>query len=163
MVKGEPTFFGTYEELQDFAGNNESASAFVETENEQERQDTFRTRKEEAKEEDGVIMTVEERYYGVSSFVDWATWFINAGGIPFIVFQCLFLVLDRGLFVLSDWWLSLWSDSAYEELELGPVIFPPQTDGRDAQKKYVGVYSIIVLFSVLATSLRSYWMCEYTV
>lgn len=64
---------------------------------------------------------------------------------------------------MSDWWLSQWADSAYTELNLGPLTIPPQIDGLDAQAKYVGVYWIIVILSVLATSLRSQWMCKFVV
>ena len=165
MVRGEPTFFGTYEELRDFAGSNESTAAIVDfnssdNEGDKQKKKASRLRKDGTKEEDGIIMTVEERNYGVSSFVDWATWFINAGGTPFILSQLVFIVLDRGLFVLSDWWLSQWSDSAYKELELARLTIPPQTDGRDAQVQYVSIYCTIVFLSVVATSLRSYWMCK---
>ena len=165
MIEGEPSFFGTYDELQQFAGRNDSATALVDFSSgdskvEKDKRKVAKLRKDGANEDDGVIMTVEERNYGVSSFVDWATWFINAGGISFVLFQLVFLVLDRGLFVLSDWWLSQWSDSAFKELELSYLTIPPQTEGREAQQKYVGVYCIIVFFSVLATSLRSQWMCK---
>ena len=168
MVEGEPSFFGTYEELHQFAGRNESASALIDLSSKddlatREKRRAAKLRKDGANEEDGIIMTVEERNYGVSSFIDWATWFINAGGIPFIIFQLVFLVLDRGLFVMSDWWLSQWADSAFEELDLGFVTIPPQTDGREAQTKYVGVYCVIVFLSVVATSFRSQWMCKYDI
>ena len=165
MSDGEPSFFGTFKELNDFAVENESAKALIDysakpTEKDKKKKSS-KLRKEGANEEEGIIMTVEERNYGVSSFVDWATWFINAGGLPFFITQLLFLVLDRGLFVMSDWWLSQWSDSAYEELELLFFTIPPQTGGRAAQETYVAVYCIIVFLSVVATSLRSQWMCEY--
>lgn len=165
MSDGEPSFFGTFTELNEFAGVNESTKALIDYSSKQEGKDRkkkgSKLRKDGANEDDGIIMTVEERNYGVSSFIDWATWFINAGGIPFVVTQLVFLVLDRGLFVMSDWWLSQWSDSAYEELELLFFTIPPQTDGREAQKTYVAVYCIIVLLSVVATILRSRWMCKY--
>lgn len=165
MVEGEPSFFGTYEELHQFAGRSESSANLIDLSSRndlaaREKRRVAKLRKDGANEEDGIIMTVEERNYGVSSYIDWATWFINAGGIPFILFQLVFLVLDRGLFVLSDWWLSQWADSAYEELDLKFITIPPQTDGRDAQTKYVGVYCIIVFLSVVATSFRSQWMCK---
>ena len=166
MVDGEASFFGTYEELREFAGQDETAARLIDSSprddrTAREKRRAAKLRKDGANEDDGIIMTVEERNYGVSSFVDWATWFINAGGIPFIVFQLAFLVLDRGLFVLSDWWLSQWSDSAYTELDLGILTIPPQVDGRDSQVKYVGVYCIIVFLSVIATAFRSQWMCKF--
>ena len=165
MTDGEQSFFGTFKELNEFAGENESAKALIDYSGKRSGKDkkkrSSKLRKEGANEDDGIIMTVEERNYGVSSFVDWATWFINAGGLPFVITQLVFLVLDRGLFVMSDWWLSQWSDSAYEELDLLFFSIPPQTDGRDAQKTYVLVYCVIVFLSVIATSLRSQWMCEY--
>uniref|UniRef100_A0A7S3L4V8 ATP-dependent transporter ycf16 n=1 Tax=Amphora coffeiformis TaxID=265554 RepID=A0A7S3L4V8_9STRA len=162
MSDGEPSFFGTFKELNDFAVENESAKALIDHSTKRTGKDkkkkSSKLRKEGANEDDGIIMTVEERNYGVSSFVDWATWFINAGGLPFVITQLVFLVLDRGLFVMSDWWLSQWSDSAYEELELLFFSIPPQSDGREAQETYVAVYCIIVFLSIIATSLRSQWM-----
>ena len=166
MVDGEPSFFGTYEELNALARKDDSGGGLVdfssrESEGDKEKRKVIKLRKEGASEEDGIIMTVEERNYGVSSFKDWATWFINAGGTTFLVGQLIFLLLDRGLFVLSDWWLSKWSDSAFEPLELARLKIPPQTDGIEAQQKYVLVYCIIVFLSVVATSLRSQWMCKF--
>lgn len=167
MMQGEPTFFGTFEELQVFAGRDQSAAALIEMScksdsDDKEPSKKKKLRKDGAVEDDGIIMTVEERNYGVSSFMDWATWFINAGGIPFVVSQLIFLVLDRGLFVGSDWWLSKWSDSAYKELEIFHFTIPPQSEGREAQKTYVTVYCTIVILSVIATSVRSQWMCKYS-
>lgn len=165
MVDGEPSFFGSYNELHELVEKSESAANLIDLSSKEDhaardKRRVAKLRKDGANEDDGIIMTVEERNYGVSSFVDWATWFINAGGVPFIVFQLVFLVLDRGLFVLSDWWLSQWADSAYKELDLWFITIPPQIDGRDAQTKYVGIYCIIVFLSVVATSFRSQWMCE---
>lgn len=164
MQHGEPSFFGTFEELQAFAGRDDSAAALIEMScravDEKDRRKNLKLRKDGAVEDDGIIMTVEERNYGVSSFLDWATWFINAGGMPFVLSQLLFLILDRGLFVGSDWWLSKWSDSAYEELEIFQWTIPAQSEGREAQKTYVTVYCVIVILSVIATSVRSQWMCK---
>lgn len=164
MVNGEPSFFGTFEELHKFAENDSSTARMIEMsckDNESNKEKSGKLRKDGAVEEDGIIMTVEERNFGVSSLTDWATWFINAGGVPFVVSQLLFLVLDRGLFVASDWWLSKWSDSAYQELQILGYTIPPQTEGRDAQRTYVSVYCSIVTLSVLATSLRSQFMCKF--
>jgi len=164
MSDGEPSFFGTFKELNDFGVENKSARDLVDLSAKptgKEKKKSLKLRKEGAGEDEGIIMTVEERNYGVSSLIDWATWFINAGGLPFVITQLIFLVLDRGLFVMSDWWLSQWSDSAYEELELIFFTIPPQSNGRKAQEIYVAVYCIIVFLSIIATSLRSQWMCEY--
>ena len=94
MTDGEPSFFGTYQELREFAGRDATAAALVDLSPSESRKGDKRKaamlRKDGASEEDGIIMTVEERNYGVSSFTDWATWFINAGGLPFIVFQLVY-------------------------------------------------------------------------
>lgn len=58
-------------------------------------------------------------------------------------------------------WLAAWSGAAYEGFELFGITFPPQTDGRSAQVKYILVYSVIIFFSVIAGTLRSLWAGKY--
>jgi hypothetical protein len=105
--------------------------------------------------EDGFIMTVEEREYGISSFGTWLQ-FAHAGGWSFFISQLLFLILDRG-FYMAGWWLARWADAAYTGMDMGSINFPPQTDGRKAQAQYVTVYVIIVSMSMI----RSQWACTY--
>jgi ABC-type multidrug transport system fused ATPase/permease subunit len=167
MVDGEPSFFGTYDDLHQFASEDGSAAALInsskkeENENQKDGGSKAKLRRDGAVDKDGIIMTVEEREYGVSSFKDWATWFINAGGISFVFFQIVFLILDRGLYIASDWWLAKWSDAAFVELELWGFRLPPQSDGRSAQVKYVEIYCIIVFLSCVATASRTQWMCKF--
>jgi ABC-type multidrug transport system fused ATPase/permease subunit len=125
--------------------------------NSQQQQHPAKLRHDGILEEDGFIMTVEEREYGISSFGTWLQWFAHAGGWSFFISQLLFLILDRGFYVAGDWWLARWADAAYTGMDIGNIHFPPQTDGREAQAKYVTVYVIIVSLSILATMIRSQW------
>jgi ABC-type multidrug transport system fused ATPase/permease subunit len=166
MVDGEPSFFGTFDDLNQFAGEDGAAAALIDSSKKEvdgqqkDRGNKAKLRRDGTLEKDGIIMTVEEREYGVSSFKDWATWFINAGGVSFIFLQIVFLILDRGLYIASDWWLAKWSDAAFVELELWGFRLPPQSDGRSAQVHYVEIYCIIVFLSCVATASRTQWMCK---
>ncbi len=52
---------------------------------------------------DGTIMAAEEREFGLSSWKIWKVWLFHAGGRTFLILQILFLVIDRGMNVASDW------------------------------------------------------------
>lgn len=110
MTDGSPSFYGTWAELQ--ALEQENADDVLELiqqsshgdDNERSNSSTRKLKKSKnLTEDDGIIMTVEEREYGVSSLKVWARWFDNAGGWVYIITQTVFLVFDRGLYVASDW------------------------------------------------------------
>jgi ABC-type multidrug transport system fused ATPase/permease subunit len=67
------------------------------------------------------------------------------------------LSIDRFAYVATEFWLATWTKGYNNEVEIFGVTFPPQTDGRSAQSKYVIVYAIILGISVIATTARSQW------
>jgi len=107
MSEGSPSFCGTWEEFKaidsgkstDFVGDNIELSS-----QSTERKKTFGNfHKEGILENEGLIMTVEQRKHGISSISVWARWFSNAGGWTFFLFQILLLIFDRGFYILTDW------------------------------------------------------------
>ena len=170
MADGSCSFIGTWNELKELQGVSDSSATDLDAlitsadDNDEDGADDHKKAKKKKKQSnntvDGTIMSVEEREYGVASLRVWLTWFANAGGWPFFLAQVFFLVLDRGFYVASDWWLARWSDSAYEGFTMWGVTFKPQSDGRSAQVDFVTVYGIIVLLSAIATAWRSQWSCK---
>jgi hypothetical protein len=63
------------------------------------------------KQNDGKVMTVEEREHGLSSLRIWLIWFKYAGDVPFLVMQFLLflllflMTLDGLAYVSSEDWL----------------------------------------------------------
>ena len=102
-------------------------------------------------------MTEEEREQGLSSLKTWLLWFKHAGGAFFIIFQVLFMTIDRFSYVAVEFWLAKWTSGAYESIEMFGITFDPQTDGRSAQYKYLLVYFLILCISVVSTTVRSEW------
>lgn len=105
----------------------------------------------------GELMTKESRQHGLSQLRIWLLWFKHAGGLPFFSIQVLLMTIDRFAYVGTELWLATWTKGYDKQVDVFGFIFPPQTDGRSAQAKYVGVYAIILGISVLATFGRSEW------
>lgn len=107
MADGSPAFFGTWSELQlSQSGNSKEIIEAIAAEkgtHVHKKHLGWALRKEGFVEEDGYIMTLENREYGVSSLRVWLEWFRNAGGWLFFLIQIFSLVLDRGFYVASDW------------------------------------------------------------
>lgn len=109
MSDGSPSFIGTWSELQQLEGDPHDVISSIKASNHGDGDERKRkgpggnVRKEGMREKDGIIMTTEEREYGVASLRVWIMWLHNAGGWGYVALQFIFLVLDRGLFVASDW------------------------------------------------------------
>lgn len=108
IVDGSPTFCGTWSEMQQIEGvTKDIINAVVystDTDGDEKRQrEGARQSHDRITEKDGIFMTTEEREYGVASLSVWTTWFHHAGGWSFFLWQLLFLIVDRGLYVGSDW------------------------------------------------------------
>lgn len=109
MSEGSPSFFGTWAELQQLEGLSREVISSIQASNhgdgdEIKRKGYFgKGRKEGMAEKDGFIMTVEEREYGVAHLSVWIMWLRNAGGWVYIALQVIFLIMDRGLYVASEW------------------------------------------------------------
>lgn len=158
LEQGAPVFLGTFQELREL----ESKSDSLETSMIQQIQDGSHEKiahlhRNGVTEQDGIIMTIEEREYGQAGLSVWVEWCKNAGGWSFFISQIVFLCLDRGIYVASDWWIAIWSQGWKDGAEVFGMTFPPQTDGREAQVQYVSIYLSIITLSVLATLIRSLW------
>lgn len=112
--------------------------------------------KKETKDKDA-LMTEEEREQGLSSLKTWLLWFKHAGGPFFLLIQIFLMTMDRFSYVAVEYWLAKWTSGAYESTDMLGVTFDPQTDGRSAQYKYLLVYCLLLLSSVVFTALRSEW------
>jgi hypothetical protein len=102
----------------------------------------------------GSLMVVETREHGLSSLQTWLLWFKNAGGLPFLFMQCLFMTLDRLAYVGTEVWLSLWTKGHDTPINVFGKEFPPQTEGMSAQYQYLTVYGIILAISIMSTFMR---------
>lgn len=103
------------------------------------------------------LMTIEEREHGLASASTWLLWFKHAGGFFFLSFQILFMSIDRVAYVAVEYWLARWTNGAEMPINVFGIEFPAQTDGREAQYKYLTVFSLLILVSVFGTIVRSLW------
>jgi ABC-type multidrug transport system ATPase subunit len=110
MKDGSPAFLGSWTELQQLEETSEGISpatihSIIRGEEDaiEKRRSKGKLRRDGIVENDGIIMTVEEREYGIASFSVWIAWFKGAGGWSFFLSQMLLLCLDRGFYVASDW------------------------------------------------------------
>ncbi len=162
LEQGAPVFLGTFEELRELETKSESSEAsMVQQIQDASQEKVAHLHHHGTTERDGVIMAVEEREYGKAGYAIWVEWARNAGGWSFFLSQTLFLCLDRGIYVASDWWIALWSQGWQDGASVFGKDFPPQTDGNAAQVQYVGIYLSIISLSVLATLLRSLWASKF--
>ena len=158
LGQGSPAFLGTFQELRELEAKSDSTEAsMVQLIQDGSQEKVAHLHHNGVTERDGVIMTVEEREYGKAGRDVWIEWGKNAGGWSFFISQTVFLCLDRGVYVASDWWIALWSQGWEDGVAVFGMEFPPQTDGNEAQVQYVCVYLAIITLSVLATLIRSLW------
>ena len=167
IVDGEGVFYGSWDQLQHFEGDNtktRSAVEFIRSSVHEGGKTTGRRSRRfssrssmQPKMDTGELIKKEEREHGLSSVRTWLLWFKHAGGIFFLSFQIMFMAIDRISYVGVEYFLTQWTKGADQPVEIFGFSFSPQTDGRDAQFKYLAVYSSILLISVLATVVRSEW------
>lgn len=170
ISEGRMTFAGTWTELLEFEPSDEKTkdavdhirSSVQEGSSEQPNGDTA-TNKSKAEcrsgraskiELGGKLMTVEEREHGLSSLNTWLLWFQRAGGVWFLLGHVIFMAVDRGTYFAVEYWLARWTEGADETVEVFGFEFAPQSDGRSAQAKYLIVYGLIIVTSIVATFAR---------
>lgn len=100
------------------------------------------------------LMTIEEREHGLSSVDTWLLWFRRAGGMCFLGTLSILLAFDRFMYVATEYWLAQWTQGAESPVVVFGIYFPPQSEGRSAQYKYLAVYALIVIVSLCATLAR---------
>ena len=110
--------------------------------------------------DEGRIMTVEERQFGLSQASTWLSWCRYSGGPGFIFVVVISMVLDRGMYVMTEIWLALWTDGATDPITWLGRTYPPQTDGFGAQREYVKMYTGILLLGCVFTLFRTNWLIQ---
>ena len=167
IVDGRNCFMGTWKDLVEFtpgeAVTRRAIDALKNAVHEDEDDDGYErmTPQEEAmvtsspaEEKEGVLMSVEEREHGLSSWSVWLLWFRRAGGLYFLSIQTISLIIDRSAYIAVEYWLARWTQAAEQPITVLGAEFPAQTEGRSAQYEYIRVYAILLVTSVLATILR---------
>jgi ABC-type multidrug transport system fused ATPase/permease subunit len=168
LVDGTNHFTGTWSDLVSFQPMDAKVLQFVdfmrtsvqeeEVASSIERTVALNDRKSRAMDEVADnLMTVEQREHGLASASTWLLWFKHAGGFFFMSFQILFMSIDRFAYVAVEYWLARWTNGAEMPITVFGIEFPPQTDGREAQYKYLFVFSMLILVSVFGTIFRSLW------
>jgi ABC-type multidrug transport system ATPase subunit len=157
LADGSPIFAGTYEELQNTRDATLRHLLISSKMGEAKTVEKSGAEERDGNEKEQLIMTAEEREFGLSKFSTWLIWLKYAGGWPFISLQILFLFIDRFLYVSTEWWIAQWTEASDQSINAFGREFPPQTDGRSAQIQYVVVYVGILALSITATSVRSHW------
>jgi len=176
LDRGQSIFCGTWAQLQSFQSENTrhratllsmrssaQLSASSDTTNSSEKIDATKNVKQVsviAKDTDaskGELKSDEQREHGGSSVGVWLLWFVYAGGFFFIIMQVIFLILDRGSYVVIDWWLAIWTSSAGTEITVFGRTFPNQYDGIQAQTPYLIVYVVLIVFMFVFLVARTQW------
>ena len=103
---------------------------------------------------------MEERDFGLSDWKTWLNWFKYAGGFWFILATVIGLGFDRVFYVGTELWLSAWTSAVNRPIHRFGLQFPPQSEGLDAQYKYLKVYYIILILSFTGTFARAQWMIQ---
>lgn len=173
LSKGNSIFTGTWEELknkelEDSLENNairsirSSLQENSDSTSSKEREvlSTLEENEKNEKKSEASIMTAEEREFGLTDLRTWFKWFSYAGGITFTCLTVLSLVVDRGFYVVNEWWLSTWTAATSEPITRLGITLRPQSDGRSAQTEFVKAYVIILSISFLGTLLRSQWIIQ---
>ena len=177
LDSGQSIFFGTWAQLQSFEPLNSrhkatlksmrssaqlSASDHTTKSSEEIQGRMDDTTKESAIANDadalkGELKSDEEREHGGSSVGVWLLWFAYAGGLKFMIPQIIFLFLDRGSYVVIDWWLAIWTSSAGTSVNVFGWTFPNQYDGVQAQTPYLLLYTCLVVFMSFFCVIRTQW------
>lgn len=166
MADGQPVFYGTWEDLKSKKAE-EGFNLFLDGLGEDNVSDTITDTLESPwncrnrGSNDAFVMATEEREYGIATAKTWMRWFHHAGGFWFIGTQAILIIFERIFYISSDWWLSIWSDAAYESTSVFGFELKPQSSGRDAQLVFVSVYSFVIFLSIIAALLRSQWACKW--
>jgi len=71
--------------------------------------------------------------------------------------QIIFMTMDRGSYVVIDWWLATWTSSAGAEITVFGRTFPNQYDGIQAQTPYLTVYVGLIVFMFIFLLARTQW------
>ena len=110
--------------------------------------------KDKDNDNDGSLMRDEKQEYGRSKIKVWTAWFKAAGGWPFVLFQLLFLTVDRTSYIATEWWLARWTEAATGSVTVMNHVLPAQ---EKDQWPWVKIYMIIGALSCAAVLIRTEW------
>jgi len=110
-------------------------------------------------EDNGKIMSIEEREHGISQISTWLKWFEFSGGRFFVVVIFLAISFDRLMYVATEWWLAMWTQGAYHPVYAFGREFAAQSMG-DSQSEYITTYVIILVVACIATFIRTTWITQ---
>ncbi|KAL7548579.1 hypothetical protein ACHAWF_011867 [Thalassiosira exigua] len=111
-------------------------------------------------EEDGRIMSVEERKFGLSQTSTWLAWFSYAGGPLFFFIIVITNAYERFMYVATEWWLAIWTQGITESTYYFGKTYLPQIAGLEAQRAYIETYMYILLIQCVMTIFRINWMIQ---
>ena len=143
---------------------NKETSSDGDSGKEKEKRDATATKPSEMENKQGrnnkssnndKIMQKELRQHGLSSMKTWLLWFKRAGGAWYGIVIVILMALDRGSYVVVDWFLATWANSAYEPVTILGIDFPAQIEGYSAQSQYLRVFFTINFVSIAFTAIRS--------
>jgi len=169
IVDGTNKFLGTWRELLAFDPDDEvtrsAVSVMVSSNHDVEpdpETNTISLRNDPKKplvssSAESKLMSSETREQGLSSLSVWFLWFKHAGGWYFLVFQVVFMAIDRFFYVMVEFWLARWTKATDSPIDELGIEFSPQSDGISSQSRFVVVYIILLVLSVLSTTIRSQW------
>jgi len=112
-------------------------------------------------------VTAKEARLGVRTM---ASWVITAGGCFWLIIELCFFLCERLSYVGADYWLSSWTSAAPDAVAadagagrysnaraLGELLgFGPVEDAGDT-RRYLLVYSVLILCNALFALLRTSW------
>lgn len=177
LAKGEAKFTGSWEELLSVELHDSGAREVITSirsslqEKDESSEDDVSGKKvslfaevEEdtnKKDDHGTpIMTEEERDFGLSDWRTWIKWYQLAGGVTFTFVCILGLAIDRGFYVATELWLTLWTSAETESVEIFGQVFSAQNEGLSSQYKFIAYYAVILIISFAATIFRSQWIIQ---
>ena len=174
LVRGKAAFAGTWNDLLKAKPEDAEAreavrsicSSVQERDDDSDEEGTEQTSmkatdgEDHKDDEEGVIMTEEERDFGLSNWRTWMSWFEGAGGTVFFTVAMLALAVDRGFYVANEWWLASWTSAEFRSIRRFGITFSAQSDGLDAQIEFIKFYVIILIISFAATFLRSMYIVQ---
>jgi len=119
---------------------------------------TLRTPEKETASGKGSLIKAEEREEGVASTDTWLRWVQHAGGWRFFSLQVVFLLLDRGTYAATEWWLTQWTDALDGRVTvLGGLATMPSQGEAGAAWAWCRVYFALGAASIVFCFSRTHW------
>lgn len=181
VVDGKVPFYGTWEELTEMRldcdpkaklaidsilnavqESNNNASRSVSSFNRSSLRNTevsaFRDAMLQTADVAEGVITPEAREHGLTRAWAWTLWFRHSGGFVFTMGVSILLILEKAFYFLTEWWVSIWTAATDSPTVFIGVWMPPQSDGIQAQSRYLAVYTIMLALAVVCAFFRTVWI-----